>query len=185
MNFDLLKKIHSQRGQTPLKIKVGQTLEVHEKLGGAEGNRIWKFKGLVIKVKKPNETTGSFTMRGLVAGHTVEKIYPLSFARFEKVIKVDEFKVRRAKLYYIREKVGKDARMKSLLTADQRDEVLFDRAAEELKKAKAAPAPVEETPVVAPAPETEAEEAVEAVEAIMEAPAGNLPVDDVASPEAE
>jgi ribosomal protein L19 len=45
----------------------------------------------------------------------------LSFKKFDKVLLLDEYKVRRAKLYYIREKVGKAARMKSKITADRRN----------------------------------------------------------------
>jgi large subunit ribosomal protein L19 len=50
----------------------------------------------------------------------IEKIYPLSFAKFAKVLLLDEYRVRRAKIYYIRDKVGKGARMKSRITSDRR-----------------------------------------------------------------
>lgn len=46
---------------------------------------------------------------------TVEKIYPLSFPNFDKVLLMDDYKIRRSKLYYIRTKVGKDARFKSII----------------------------------------------------------------------
>lgn len=59
-------------------------------------------------------------MRGKTSGHTIEKIYPLSFVNFDHVYLLDVYKVARAKLYYIREKIGKDAKMKSLITAEQR-----------------------------------------------------------------
>ncbi len=85
------------------------------------GDRIWKFKGLVVKVRKPAHPDGTFTIRGSVAGHTIEKIYPLSFPKFEKVILLDEYKTRRTKLYYIRDKVGKDAKFKSKITSDRKD----------------------------------------------------------------
>ena len=81
--------------------------------------RIWKFKWLVIKVK-PNHPDGTFTIRGEVARMTIEKIYPLSFPNFEKVILLDDYKIRRSKLYYIRDKVGKDARFKSEIDASMR-----------------------------------------------------------------
>jgi ribosomal protein L19 len=54
MNFERVKALHTQNNANVLEIKPGMFLEIHEKLGEAEGNRIWKFKGLVIKVKKPN-----------------------------------------------------------------------------------------------------------------------------------
>lgn len=61
----------------------------------------------------------------MVAGVEVEKIYPLSFNKFEKVHLLDDYKIRRSKLYYIREKVGKDARFKSKITAEKRDTSLI------------------------------------------------------------
>ena len=103
-----------------LPIKPGQQLELHEKIGDEANLRIWKFKGLVIKVQHPNHPSGTFTIRGKVAGLTIEKIYPLSFPKFDKVLLLDEFKVRRAKLYYLRDKVGKGAKMKSLSKAETR-----------------------------------------------------------------
>ena len=132
-----------------LPIKPGMQLELHEHVGEGNNKRIWKFKGLVINVKKKNHVDGTFTIRGKVAGHTVEKIYPLSFPNFAKVLLTDQYKIRRAKLYYIREKVGKDARMKSLLTNADKWVDLLEIAtteAEALKKAydeANAPAPVE------------------------------------------
>lgn len=71
-------------------------------------------------MKKPNHADGTFTLRGKTSGHTIEKIYPLSFVNFDHVYLLDVYKVARAKLYYIREKIGKDAKMKSLITAEQR-----------------------------------------------------------------
>ena len=52
---------------------------------------------------------------------TIEKIYPLSFKKFDKVLLLDDYKTRRSKLYYIREKVWKDARFKSKLTSENKD----------------------------------------------------------------
>jgi len=121
MNHERLKYISDTNGYTILPVEAGMQVELHEKVGEGSTERIWKFKGLIIKVRKPGSADGSFTIRGLAAGQTIEKVYPLSFPKFEKVILMDEYKVRRAKLYYIREKVGKSARMKSKITADKRE----------------------------------------------------------------
>lgn len=125
MNTQRLKTLAADRQYTILPVKTGYQLEIHEKVGEGNNQRIWRFKGLVIKVKKPNHVDGTFTVRGKVAGMTIEKIYPLSFPNFEKVILMDAYKIRQAKIYYIREKIGKDARMKSISTADQRGLDLF------------------------------------------------------------
>ncbi|NCQ82344.1 50S ribosomal protein L19 [bacterium] len=50
----------------------------------------------------------------------VEKIYPFAYPNFEKIILLDEYKVKKSKLYYIRDKVGKAARMKSLISSERR-----------------------------------------------------------------
>ena len=110
MNHERLKYISDTNGYTILPVKAGMQVELHERVGEGSTERIWKFKGLIIKVRKPGSADGSFTIRGLAAGQTIEK-----------VILMDEYKVRRAKLYYIREKVGKSARMKSKITADKRE----------------------------------------------------------------
>jgi large subunit ribosomal protein L19 len=124
MNFPRVKAFHDNHEYSILPVKAGMFLEIHEKLG-EENNRVWRFKGLVIKVHNPKHPDGTFTIRGMVAGVEVEKIYPLSFNKFEKVNLLDEYKIRRAKLYYIREKVGKDARFKSKITAEKRDSSLI------------------------------------------------------------
>lgn len=113
-------------------------LELHEHVGEENNKRIWRFKGLVIKVKKKNHADGTFTIRGKVAGNTIEKIYPLSFPNFAQVLLLDRYKIRRAKLYYIRDKVGKDARMNSLLTNADKGVDLLQLAKEEIDALHAA-----------------------------------------------
>jgi large subunit ribosomal protein L19 len=120
MNFERIKALQEKNNVSLLDVQPGMFLEIHEKLEG-DNNRVWRFKGLIIKVKKPQNADGSFTIRGNVAGVDVEKIYPLSFTKFEKVTLLDDYKIRKAKLYYIREKIGKDARMKSKISSDKRN----------------------------------------------------------------
>ncbi len=126
MNYDRLQDLYKKNGNQILQVKPGMQLEIHEQVGEGDNKRIWKFKCLVLKVKKPNHPDGSFTVRGDVARMTIEKIYPLSFDKFEKVILLDNFKTRRSKLYYLRDKVGKWARMKSIITAEERNTNLMD-----------------------------------------------------------
>lgn len=117
MDFQRLEALYKDKGYTMPAIKPGQYLEIQEKMG----DRIWKFKGLVIKVWKPAHPDGTFTIRGAVAGNTIEKVYPFSFPKFEKITLLDEYKTKRSKLYYIREKVGKDAKFKSKITTARKD----------------------------------------------------------------
>lgn len=132
MNVQRLQALRRAQQYHLLPIKAGMMVEIHEKIGEGSNQRIWKFKWLVIKVKKPNHADGTFTLRGKTSGHTIEKIYPLSFVNFDHVYLLDVYKVARAKLYYIREKIGKDAKMKSLITAEQRGIDLLALAKENL-----------------------------------------------------
>lgn len=121
MNYERLKSVYDKNGYPILPVKKGMYLEIHEKVGEGSTERIWRFKGLVIKTKKENHPDGTFTIRGTASGLTIEKIYPFSFAKFEKVILLDEYKARKSKLYYMRDKVGKDARLKSKITSERRE----------------------------------------------------------------
>ena len=116
----MIKYLSDANGYKILPVKTGMQVELHERVGEGSTERIWK-----IKVRKPGSADGSFTIRGLAAGQTIEKVYPLSFPKFEKVILIDEYKVRKSKLYYIREKVGKAARMKSKIAAERRESDLL------------------------------------------------------------
>lgn len=124
MNFERLKKIFEQKKYNNLEIKPGQYLEINELIWEWSNKRNWKFKGLVLKVKRKGLSDGTFTVRWKSAWITLEKIYPISYSGFEKVTLLDEYKIRRAKLYYIREKVGKKARMKSIANAEKGKEMI-------------------------------------------------------------
>lgn len=125
MNYERLKSVYDKNGQFVIPVKEWMHLEVHEKLNEWEWNRIWKFRWIVIKVKKPNSPDWSFTIRWPAARMTVEKIYPLSYKKFDKVLLLDEYKTRRSKLYYLRDKVGKWAKLKSKISAENRDSDLL------------------------------------------------------------
>lgn len=162
MNNERLQELYQKKWYKTLNIKTGNFIELHERLG----DRIWRFKGLVIKTQKSNHPDGTFTIRGVTSGHTIEKVYPFSFPNFEKVILLDEYKIRKSKLYYIREKVGKDAKFKSIITPDSKEldlqallkqeaEALLQETPEEVEEVK-----VEEV-VETPVEEVKAEEPVE------------------------
>lgn len=116
MNFERIKQIAALNDLKIWNVKVWQEVEIHERIKDWKNERIWKFKGLIIKVKKWNSHDGTFTIRWKVLWISVEKIYPLCSNAIEKIILLDKKKIRRAKLYFIREKIGKSARLKSLLT---------------------------------------------------------------------
>ena len=149
MNYERLQSVYSKNGYPIIPVKTGMFIEVHEKVGEGSTERIWKFKGLVIKTKKENHPDGTFTMRWTCSGVTVEKIYPFSFNKFEKVLLLDEYKVRKSKLYYMRDKIGKDARLKSIISAENRDSNLLNKSrtfSAAKTEEKAAPAAEEAAP---------------------------------------
>ncbi len=113
-NFDRLKNVYSKNKYPILPIKTGMFLEIHENMWEWDTKRVIRFKGLVIKVKKPNHPDGTFTVRWEAARMTIEKIYPLSFPNFSKLTLLDDYKIRRSKLYYIRTKIWRDAKFKSV-----------------------------------------------------------------------
>lgn len=106
-----------------LGIRPGDTVRVHQKIfevkKGKAANkketttktaRIQVFEGLVLAVKHGTEAGATFTVRAMMSGVGVEKIFPLYAPFIEKIEIVRRSKVRRAKLYFIREKVAREVR---------------------------------------------------------------------------
>jgi large subunit ribosomal protein L19 len=94
-----------------LGIRAGDTVRVSQKVLEKEGKyRIQVFEGLVIAVKHGTEAGGTFTVRATLSGVGVEKVFPLYAPMIEKLEIIRRSKVRRAKLYYIRDKVARDIR---------------------------------------------------------------------------
>jgi len=120
-----IQAIEATQMKTELdEFKVGDTVKVHFKIVEGKNERIQIYEGLVIAIK--NSKIGkSFTVRKISYSIGVERVFPLHSPRIVKVEVVRPGKVRRAKLYYIRDKVGKGAKIKELIVK---------------KKGKAAPA---------------------------------------------
>lgn len=94
---------------------VGDTVKVYFKIVEGATERIQVFEGLVI-AKNNGGIRRTFVVRKISYGVGVERIFPLHSPRIEKIEVVRRGKVRRAKLYYIRGKVGKGAKVKELIT---------------------------------------------------------------------
>lgn len=93
-----------------LGIRPGDTVRVHQKVIEKGKTRLQTFEGLVLAVKHGKEAGGTFTVRATMSGIGVEKIFPLYSPVIEKIEIVRRSKVRRAKLYFIREKVAREVR---------------------------------------------------------------------------
>lgn len=93
-----------------LGIKAGDTVRVHQKIQDKGKMRIQVFEGLVLACKHGTEAGATFTVRKMVDGIGVEKIFPLYSPAIDKIEITRRSKVRRAKLYHIREKVAREAK---------------------------------------------------------------------------
>jgi large subunit ribosomal protein L19 len=91
-------------------LRAGDTVRVHQKIEEKGKTRIQIFEGLVLARKHGTEAGGTFTVRRVASGVGVEKIFPLYSPMIDKIEIVKRARVRRAKLYYIREKVAREAR---------------------------------------------------------------------------
>ncbi len=167
-----------------LGIKPGDTVKVHQKIVDKGKTRLQVFEGLVLARKHGDEPGATFTVRKVSQGIGVEKIFPLYSPLIEKIEIAKRAKVRRAKLYYIREKVAREikrqmrrmslvsfatesetdatSRMEAEATAVAEANAKAEADALKMEEAKTAPeaTPEVETPVEAPA-ESEVAEVTE------------------------
>ena len=93
-------------------IRPGDTVRVLQKIREGEKERIQPFEGLVIARKHGAGISAMITVRRVAAGIGVERIYPIHSPTIQKIEVLKRSKVRRAKLYYIREKAAKEIRRK-------------------------------------------------------------------------
>ena len=113
--MDLIKTIEeSQKKEDIGNFKVGDTVKVYFKIIEGKTERIQVYEGLVICFKNSG-ISRTFTVRKNSYGVGVERVFPLNSPRIAKVERVRPGKVRRSKLYYIRGKVGKAAKVKELI----------------------------------------------------------------------
>ena len=112
---EIIKKIEAEQlKENAPEFHVGDTVKVYAKIKEGNRERIQVFEGIVIK-KQGGSTRATFTVRKNSNGIGVEKTWPLHSPNVERVEVVRRGKVRRAKLYYLRDRVGKRAKVKELV----------------------------------------------------------------------
>ncbi len=110
--MDIIKSIeHEQMKNKIPALKVGDTVKVHQRIKEGNRERIQVFEGIIIK-KQGGGVNATFTVRRVAYGVGVEKTFLVHSPMVEKVELVRVGKARRAKLYYLRDRVGKSAKTK-------------------------------------------------------------------------
>ena len=172
--MDIIKSIeHEQLKNKIPELKVGNTVKVHVRIKEGNKERIQVFEGIIIKVQGGglNQT---FTVRKISYGVGVEKTFLVHSPLVEKVELVRVGKARRAKLYYLRDRVGKAAKTKEQIGAriENREITLKEDLVEEPvvadEEVATQEAPVEAAPEENPAVETENVEVQEVVDTVKE-----------------
>lgn len=117
---DLIKLVEQELGSKRAKIpafKAGDTINVHVKISEGNKERIQQFQGVVLTRRGRGTNGETFTVRKVSNGIGVERIFPLLSTSIDKIEFVKAGKVRRAKLYYMKGRQGKSARIKEKLSA--------------------------------------------------------------------
>ena len=160
--MDIIKSIeHEQMKNKIPALKVGDTVKVHQRIKEGNRERIQVFEGIIIK-KQGGGVNATFTVRRVAYGVGVEKTFLIHSPMVEKVELVRVGKARRAKLYYLRDRVGKSAKTKEAIGARIENKEIT----------------IKEDIVEAPAEEVVEEVATPVEEAVVETPA----VEEVAAP---
>ena len=114
--MSVLDKIRKEQVKSDVtQFSIGDTIRIYVKIIEGETERIQQFQGTVI-ARRGSGIEETFTVRRVQAGQGVERVFPVNSPRIDKIEVVRRGLVRRAKLYYLRDKVGKAARVKELRT---------------------------------------------------------------------
>ena len=113
--MDIIENLTSAQLRTDLpELCIGDTVKVHVLIKEGTRERIQVFEGTIIS-KKHGGITETFTVRRISYGVGVERTFPVNSPKLAKIEVVRKGKVRRAKLYYLRNRVGKSSKVKELI----------------------------------------------------------------------
>ena len=146
--MDIIKSIeHEQLKNKIPDLHIGDTIKVHQRIKEGNRERIQVFEGIVIK-KQGGGVNATFTVRRVAYGVGVEKTFLIHSPMVEKIEVVRVGKSRRAKLYYLRDRVGKASKTKELVGAriENKEIILKEEVVEAPVAAEEVAAEVAETP---------------------------------------
>jgi large subunit ribosomal protein L19 len=113
--MDAIRAIEAEQLKAePGDFRIGDTVRVHFKIIEGKTERVQVFEGIVI-ARKRSGTNATFTVRKISYGVGVERVFPLHSPKIVKVVRVREGRVRRSKLYYLRGRTGKAAKVTQLI----------------------------------------------------------------------
>ena len=110
--MDIIKQIEAESLREVAEFSVGDTVRVNFKVIEGNKERIQAYEGIVI-ARKHGGLRETFTVRRISSGIGVERTFPVHSPKIESIVVVRKGEVRRAKLYYLRERTGKAAKVKS------------------------------------------------------------------------
>ncbi len=167
--MDIIKSIeHEQLKNKIPELRVGNTVKVHQRIKEGNRERVQVFEGIIIK-KQGGGVNATFTVRKIAYGVGVEKTFMVHSPMVEKVELVRVGKVRRAKLYYLRDRVGKAAKTKENIGARiENKEITIKEELVEEPISEEATTPVENATEEAPAVQTENPVVEETVDTVKE-----------------
>lgn len=114
--MNIMDKINQEQCKANVtQFKIGDTVKVHVKIIEGTTERIQVFTGIVI-ARNGSGINETFTVRRVSYGQGVERVFPINSPRIAKIEVERQGKVRRSKLYYLRDKIGKAAKVKELRT---------------------------------------------------------------------
>ncbi len=118
MKNELLQLVEEDLKATKEKFptfSAGDTINVHYKIKEGNKERIQQFQGTVIQIRNQNSNGETFTVRKISSGVGVERVFPITSPQIDKIDVLRKGKVRRARLFYLRGRKGKAARIKEHL----------------------------------------------------------------------
>lgn len=109
--MSLIETIEKEQNRRDVNFRAGDNVRVHVRITEGDKERVQVFEGVVIALKRGGNR-GSFTVRKISSGMGVERVFPLQSPSLEKIEVISSGKVRRARLFFLRERRGKAARLK-------------------------------------------------------------------------
>ncbi len=114
----LIREIQSTDKKIPADLRVGSTVRIQQKVVEGEKTRLQAFEGLVIAISHGEGIEKTFTLRKIVEGVGVEKTFPFHAATLASIQVKKTARVRRSKLYFMRKRSGKSARLQEKFMID-------------------------------------------------------------------